>query len=157
MSRESFFPQHAEQAVGFQQRSQTQQTVTSQKLVQPGNLVHSGTHNTFSLVPGNYGDYMGKANASIQGAPGTQFAGGAYKAQVQATTIEHTAAVTIHAGADGQWMNSRFSAVTVEAGAHAVFTNCRFSGILRNDGAPADVRCIGCRFDVSPVNVTVIG
>jgi hypothetical protein len=158
MSRETLVPQGAQPVLVQQQRASTQAAVSAQRLVLPGNLVHADTNNTFSMVPGHYGDYVGKAAAVMQGAPGTTFAAGAYKAQVQAATIRHTDAVTVHGTANGQWMNSQFAAVTVQKGAKAKFTNCRFSGKLDNSaGAAADVVCIGCFFDVEPVNVTVIG
>lgn len=159
MSRETFVPQDAQPTIGFQQRTSTQTSVSAQRLVLPGNLVETHPQlNTYNMVPGHYGDYVGKIPAVIQGTAGTTMAKGAYKAQVQAASIQHTGSVTVHTGAQGQFLNSQFAAVTIQAGAKAKFTNCRFSGKLDNSaGVTADVVCIGCFFDVAPVNVTVVG
>lgn len=140
------------------QRATTAATVEQQRIVPPGGLVDSHpTHNPYPLVPGHYGNYVGRKPAVMTGAPGTTFATGNYHSAVQATTVQHTAAVTVHETAQGQWMNSAFAAVTVKPGGKAVYTNCRFSGVLDNSaGKAADVRCIGCFFDVPPVNVTVM-
>ena len=159
MSRETLVPQAAQTVVGLQQRAATQASVSAQRLVQPGNLVETSvTANHFNMVPGHYGDYVNTKPAQLAGAPGTTFGAGTYKSTVQATTIQHTGAATVHSGADGQWLNSKFTSVTVHAGAKATYTNCRFSGTLDNSaGKLTDVVCIGCRFDVQPTNVTVIG
>jgi hypothetical protein len=158
MSRETLVPQGAQSVVGLQQRTGTQATVSSQRIVRPGNIVETNAvANHFNLVPGNYGDYQNTKPAQLSGRPGTVLGAGAYRSTVQASTLQHEAAVTVHSTASGQWMNSRFTAVKVEQGAKAKFTNCRFSGKLENAGALGDVVCIGCFFDEPPVNVTVIG
>lgn len=158
MSRETLVPQQAQSVVTQGQRASTQANVSAQRIVPPGVLVEaSATTNHFSMVPGNYGDYNNTKPAQLSGRPGTQLGTGSYRSTVQASTLHHTDAVTVHPGASGQWLNSKFAAVKVAAGAKAKFTNCRFSGKLENAGAAADVVCIGCFFDEPPSNVTVIG
>jgi len=158
MSSEILFPQNAGDTLNFAARKQTQDTVTNQRLVPPGSLVDSHpTRNNYALMPGHYGTYVGKLPSVMQGAPGTTFGVGNYHAVVQAQTVQHTEAVTVHPTAQGQWLNSQFAAVTVKAGGKAKYMGCRFSGVLDNSaGVAADVQCVGCFFDVPPVNVTVI-
>jgi hypothetical protein len=158
MSRETQMPQTAPDVLRQTQRATTAETVERQRIVQPGGLVDSHpTRNNYAMVQGDYGHYVGRKPAVMQGSPGTSFGKGTYHSQVQASTIQHTAAVTVQPTARGQWMNSSFAGVTVMAGAKAIYTNCRFSGILDNSaGSAADVKCIGCFFDVPPVNVTVV-
>lgn len=158
MSRETLVPQGAQSVVTQQQRASTQAGVSAQRLVQPSHLVEqSSTSNYFSMIPGDYGDYHNTNPAQLSGRPGTTLGAGSYRSVVQVSTVKHTAEVAVHTTASGQWQNSQFAAVKVASGGKAKFTNCRFSGKLENAGAAGDVVCIGCFFDVTPVNVTVIG
>ena len=159
MSREILFPQSAPDAVNFAARRQTQDTVASQRLVPPGGLVDSHpTRNNYALTPAHYGNYVGKMPAVMQGAPGTTLGTGNYHSTVQAATVQHTDAVTVHSTAQAQWVTSQFASVTVKAGAKVKYIGCRFTGVLDNSaGNAADVQCVGCFFDVPPVNVVQVG